>query len=167
MKPYTLSLLSALPCLLMLHAASAATATDTQTLTLTVPLVALIDVEDISPSFTFTAPTNAGEGFTGSTTPANNKPFVAISSNNNLAKLQAHTDVNLNLYNLQLEISDINGLPTNFDTVLSTTPTTLTNIGMMKTSNAQIKIAARGTNSGGMIPYGTFNANIIYTLTQN
>ncbi|MGB5600559.1 MAG: hypothetical protein WBM66_17685 [Thiothrix litoralis] len=147
------------------YAADSATAT--QTLSLTVPLVALIDVENINPSFTFEAPTNAGQGFTGSTTPLNNKPFIAISSNNNMAKLQAQTDVDLSVYNLQLEISDIDGFPTGFDKPLSNSPTTLTTIGMMKTSTAKIKLAARGTSTGTMIPYGSYPVQVTYTLTQN
>lgn len=142
------------------------TATDTQTLSLDVPLVALIDVEDISPSFTFTAPTNAGQGFTGAATPINNEPYIAISSNNSAAKLEAQTDVDLSTYNLQLEISNFDGLPA-FDTPLSNTPITLATIGMMKTSTARMKIAARGTSTGTMIPYGDYTINIIYTLTQN
>ncbi len=142
-------------------------ATDTQTLSLTVPIVALIDVEDINPSFTFEVPTDAGQGFTGSTTPLNNKPFIAISSNNSMAKLQAQTNVDLSAYNLQLEISDIDGFPVGFDKPLSNSPTTLTTIGMMKTSTARIKLAARGTSNGTMIPYGDYPIQVTYTLTQN
>jgi hypothetical protein len=160
MRPLLLTLL------VSSHLSYADTATDTQTLSLTVPLVALIDVENISPSFTFTAPTEAGQGFTGATTPLDNKPHISISSNNANAKLEAHTDKDLSLYNLQLEISDIDDLP-GFDKPLSNTPTTLTTIGMMKTSTARIKIAARGTSNGSMIPYGDYTTDIIYTLTQN
>lgn len=75
-------------------AAYADSATDTQTLSLTVPLVALIDVDDINPSFAFTAPTEAGQGFEDMEAPSNNKPKIAISSNNSNAKLNVQSASN-------------------------------------------------------------------------
>ncbi len=149
----------------------AETATDTQTLTLTVPLVALIDVEDISPTFTFIAPTNAGEGFTGSTTPANNMPLVAISSNNPNAKLNVKVSTNLNDENVVLKLNNISS---NLGTCIGNLSVTTSDqkfcdIGMLKTTSGKILINAdTGFGSGGgMIPYGEYTTNIIYTLTQN
>lgn len=140
-------------------------ATDTQTLSLTVPLVALIDVEDISPTFAFTAPTEAGQGFEDMEPPINNKPKIAISSNNSNAKLNAHIDTDLSTANIALQI-EANGLCGATKT-LSMTDKTLCTIGMTKTLGSEITIRAMPSSLGGMIPYGTHTANIIYTLTQN
>lgn len=142
-------------------------ATDTQTLTLTVPLVALIDVEDISPSFTFDAPTNAGDGFSGDLSASNNMPTVAISSNNTLAKLNVHisNDLSTSGITLQMMSSTLCGF---VQKTLTTTEQKLCNIGTTKISNGGIIITANPSNGiGSMIPYGKYTTNIIYTLTQN
>ncbi len=141
------------------------TATDTQTLSLTVPLVALIDVEDIFPIFEFKAPTEAGKGFTSMKAPINNKPMIAISSNNSLANLNIRADTDLSTANIALQI-DADGLCGETIT-LDTNNQMLCNIGMYKTTGAPITIRAMPSSLGGMIPYGMHTANIIYTLTQN
>lgn len=148
-------------------ALAADTATDTQTLSLTVPLVALINVEDISPTITFDAPTDAGQGFDGSLTATNNQPTVAISSNNTLAKLNVRmtNDLNANGLTLQLTSTTLCGFA---QKTLSITDQKLCNIGMMKKTDGGLIISATPTAGiNSMIPYGNFTTDIIYTLTQN
>jgi hypothetical protein len=162
MRPLLLTLL------VSSHLSYADTATDTQTLSLTVPLVALIDVQDISPIFEFKAPTEAGKGFTSMKAPINNKPLIAISSNNSFANLKIRTDTDLSTANIALQI-DADGLCG--DTItLNTNNETLCHIGMYKTADtAGVPITIRAISStvGGMIPYGIHTTNIIYTLTQD
>lgn len=146
------------------------TATDTQTLRLTVPLVALIDVEDISPSFTFTAPTNAGQGFSGALTAINNTPKVAISSNNSSAQLKISTsNNNLSAAGISLQVITTNGL-CGFaqSSALTTTPEYLCKVGMLKTTDGNLVIIANPLNGvDSMIPHGNSTTDIIYTLTEN
>jgi hypothetical protein len=159
MRPLLLTLL------VSSHLSYADTATDTQTLSLTVPLVALIDVQDISPSFTFTAPTEAGQGFEDMNPPSNNKPKIAISSNNSNAKLNVHIDTDLSAANIAIQL-EASGL-CRVTKTLTTTDKTLCTVGMMKTSDSEVIVRATSPTLGGMIPYGIHTTNIIYTLTQN
>lgn len=147
-------------------AIAADTATDSQTLTLTVPLVALIDVEDISPKITLDAPTNAGGGFDGGLTAIDNQPTVAISSNNSLAKLNVHmsNDLTTNGFTLKVISTTLCGYA---EKSLSTSPQKLCNIGTMKKTDGNLIISAAATTVGGMISYGNYTTDIIYTLTQN
>ena len=138
-----------------------------QTLKVTIPLVALIDVEDISPAFTFTPPTDAGQGFVDPATPSNNEPLVAISSNNSAAKLEVKTNIDLSANNLQLEISSLSGFPVSFNTPISNNGTTLVPVGMMQSTTGKIRLTAQGTSTGAMIPYGNYPIEVTYTLTQN
>lgn len=146
---------------------SYAASTATQTLTLNVPLIALIDVEDISPSFTFEPPTNAGDGFDGSLGATNNTPTVAISSNNSLAKLNVRTSTDLMSKGLVLQIMSTNLCGFSQKT-LTTSDQKLCNIGTTKVSNGGLIITVNPSNGlGSMIPYGSYSTDIIYTLTQN
>lgn len=139
-----------------------------QTLKVTIPLVALIDVEDISPAFTFTPPTDAGQGFVDPATPSNNEPLVAISSNNSAARLEVKTNIDLSANNLQLEISNLSGFPGGFNTpAISNSGATFATVGTMQSTTGKIRLTARGTSTGVMIPHGNYPIEVTYTLTQN
>lgn len=155
----------------MTHAAFADTATDTQTLTLQVPLVALIDVQDISPSFTFNAPTEAGEGFSGGLTATDNTPTIDISSNDSGMKLKVSVSNNdLQTVGVSLQVMAMNPVCPSFGSAtLTTTPQTLCTVGTRRVSGETIIINA--IPSGGvssMIPYGTYDTtSIVYTLSSS
>lgn len=147
------------------------TATDTQTLSLTIPLVALIDVDTTTPaSFSFEPPLNAGDGFSGSVLPVEGVTVpVAISSNNPAAKLTAtlNTDqLSANGILLSAQTSGLTGTFCGQAKALLNTAKTICSVGMVKTSAATIILTA-DTSVSGMIAYGDYTANIIYTLTQN
>lgn len=167
-----LKYLALVPSLLsLLTSASADTATDSQTLTLQVPLVALIDVQDISPSFTFNAPTEAGEGFSGGLTATNNTPTVDISSNDSNMKLKVSVSNNaLQTAGVSLQVMAMNPVCPGFGSAtLTTTPQTLCTVGMRKVSGGTIIINAIPSGGvGSMIPYGTYNTtDIVYTLSSS
>ena len=153
---------------------SAAVAADTDAgyadISVTIPIVALIDVSNPGTTFTFIAPTNAGEGFTNDIDPYNNVSSLAISSNLPNSKLLARTDIDLPA-GMSLSVST-NSIPgqTGKSRQLSTPSTTdkeITPIGLVSTTGAQITLSAASSNSGGMIPHGTTNLKVIYTLTEN
>lgn len=171
MKLRPLLLLSSLPYLLMSNIVTAdctPPSCATQTLTLTVPLVALIDVDTTTtPTFTFESPSNAGDGFNGNILISNEEAAIAISSNMPNAKLKAHIDTDLSQYNIKLSAkAQVPGKSTS-KKILSTTDTELSTVNMIVTTSAKVTLDADTTVTGSMIPYGTYNANIIYTLTQN
>lgn len=145
-------------------------AKDEQILNLTVPLVALINVQDISPSFAFTAPTTAGEGFSGDLdTESNNTPTFAISSNNKDAKLNVSIDKAF--VGVKLTIKELNGGTNCFTTAktIKEGDGTLAKcaIGMFKNAG-QFELTALSTSGDEtMIPHGTQSAVITYTLTQS
>lgn len=145
---------------ILAHAAD----TVTQNIDLTIPLVELIDVEDISPTFDFSTPSNAGDGFVA---PAGVTSSVAITSNNPDARLDVHTSSNISGIDLKINgisgICDLTALPS----PLSMTPQ-YCNVGKRQTSTGSLIInAAPPVGSNSMIPYGTHSTDIIYTLTQN
>lgn len=136
----------------------------------TIPIVALIDVSNPGTTFTFIAPTNAGEGFTNDIDPYNNVSSLAISSNLPNSKLLARTDIDLPAgMSLSVATNSIpgqSGRSRQLHTP-STTDKEITPIGLVSTTGAQITLSAASSNSGGMIPHGTTNLKVIYTLTEN
>jgi hypothetical protein len=158
-----------LTCLLYVsHDTFAASANDTQTLSITIPLVALIDVEEVSPSFTFIAPTDAGDGF-NTAIAINQTANVAISSNNSNAKLNAKLDTDLSAFGLSVELTELSGNlgSCTADLSLATSDKTLCDLGMKQTSNGQVQVQAKMLNPSSMLPYGNYTANIVYTITEN
>ncbi|UOG91866.1 MAG: hypothetical protein L3K52_17015 [Candidatus Thiothrix sulfatifontis] len=150
---------------------AAESAKDTQTLSLTVPLVALIDVDTTnSASFSFEPPLNAGDGFSGIVLPVEGVTVpVAISSNNPEAKLTATLNTNQLSANgilLSAQTSGLTGTVCGQSKALINTAKTICSVGMVKTSAANITLTA-DTSVSGMIAYGNYTADIIYTLTQN
>lgn len=143
--------------------------THTQTLSITVPLVALIDVEDISPTFSFIAPTNAGEGFTGSSVATNKTPKIAVSSNNSSAKLNVRLDTDLSPYGFTIALTELSGeLGSCIDGLrLTTSDSMLCNLGMRQTTDGQVLIQASIDNTNSMIPYGNYTSDIVYTISEN
>jgi hypothetical protein len=151
------------------HSALGNSDTHTQTLSITVPLVALIDVEDISPTFTFIAPMNAGEGFTGIQNSTNNQPKIAVSSNNSSAKLNVRLDTDLSPYGFSIALTELSGeLGSCISNLrLTTSDSTLCNLGMQQTTNGKVLILANIDSTNTMIPYGNYTSNIIYTISEN
>lgn len=147
----------------------AATDTDTQSLAITVPLVALIDVEDISPTFSFVAPTNAGQGFGGSILSSNKTPKIAVSSNNAEAKLNVRMDTDLSPYGFSIELTELSGeLGSCVDGIrLTTSDKQLCDLGMRQTTNGQVLVKASLDSVNTMVPYGTYSTNIVYTISEN
>jgi hypothetical protein len=147
----------------------AASDTDTQTLSINVPLIALIDVEETSPTITVVAPTNAGEGFDGSSTSTDKNPKIAISSNNTDAKLNVKIDTDLSPFGFTLELTELSGeLGSCIDGLrLTTTNKQLCDIGLRQTSNGQVLIKASMDTVNTMIPYGSYTTNIVYTISEN
>ncbi|MDD5392612.1 MAG: hypothetical protein PHE17_06295 [Thiothrix sp.] len=137
--------------------------TVTQNIDLTIPLVELIDVENISPTFDFSAPSNAGDGFAA---PEGVTSSVAITSNNPNAQLDVHTSSNIN--GIDLKISSTSGIcdSSTLSDRLSTAPQ-YCSVGKRQTSSGSLTISAEPSGGNGMIPYGTYSTDIIYTLTQN
>jgi hypothetical protein len=149
--------------------ALAESATTTQTLSITVPLVALINVEDVSPTFTFIAPTQAGEGFSGQSTSTNKRTSIAVSSNNPNAKLNVKVDNDLSAHGFTVEMTEISGeLGQCYDgTRLTTTNQTLCELGLRQTHNGEVLLKASLNENNSMIPYGTYTTNITYTISEN
>lgn len=140
---------------------------DTQTIGITIPLIALIDVEDISPSFTFTAPTNAGEGFEDLDPAVDNEPSLAISSNNSVATLTAILSSTLEGMAVQVKAKNCGTGSNSIKTLNASTPKTLCAPGVLVTTAASLEVNINPTLIGSMIPYGTHSTSITYTLTEN
>jgi hypothetical protein len=161
-KQTILSFLVALPTFTL--ADEVATLTTPQNINLTIPLVALIDVENISPTFTFTAPTDAGTGFSNADDVVSS---VALTSNNPAARLDVH--ISNNLDGIDLGIKDMVGIcnQSSLSAPLSTTSQSC-DMGTRQTTNGSFTITASPAESGnGMIPYGSYTTDIIYTITEN
>lgn len=161
-KKIVLSILATLS--ISAHADETAALTSPQQINLVIPLVALIDVEDISPSFEFTAPTQAGEGFDSASDVVST---VALTSNNPNARLDIHTSSNLN--GIDLGIKNMSGIcsQSSLSAPLSTT-SQYCNVGTRQTTNGNLTITASPAASGnGMIPYGNYTTDIIYTITED
>lgn len=143
------------------------TDSSTQTLGITIPLVALMDVESLSPSFSFTAPTDAGFGFEDLEPPVDNEPSLAISSNNTDAKLTAVLSSALDSISVQVKAKNCGTGSNSTKTLSTTTAKQLCAPGMLVTDTASLEVNINPTLNGGMIPYGVYSTSIIYTLTEN
>lgn len=165
MKPT--HLLSLLSLLLALHAtpAAAETATTTQDINLGIPVVALLDVEDITPTFTFNAPTNAGDPFTLSASA--NQPSVAVSSNNPNAKLDVRLTQNLTPFGFDIALAGSGLGSCSSNLLLSTNNQTLCNVGGLQTNSGQVTVNIDTSAGNGMAAHGNYAAEIVYTLTEN
>ncbi|MGB0848767.1 MAG: hypothetical protein ACPGSM_18685 [Thiolinea sp.] len=150
-------------CCILNNGALAETATATQNINLAIPIVALLDIEDVSPQFTFQAPQNAGDGLTLSAT--DNTFNVAISSNNSLAKLDVKIDQNLTAHGLSLVLDSSTLSGCSGSLTLTTSNQTYCNISMQQTSASTITLNA--TAAQDMASYGNYSVEITYTLTDN
>lgn len=161
--------LSLLGLSLYLPNALAESATDTQTLSITVPLVALINVSNNSPTFTVTPPTQAGDGFSGDVTSSNNNTTIAVSSNNPNAKLNVRMDTDLSAYGFTLRAMNFDGkLGSCNNIILSTSNKSLCpDLGLRQTSDAEVYLDVSLNTLNSMIPYGEYTTNIIYTISEN
>ncbi|QTR49006.1 hypothetical protein [Candidatus Thiothrix anitrata] len=179
MKPLHLVVIALFTCFSSTLAYAADTAI--QQLTLQVPKVLLLDVENTSPSFELLAPTEAGQGFTGSldsSKTSGNRPKVAITSNGgNATKLcgkavMKDTNAPLNSANLQLTILDHAGfgdISTVFNT--KTSGEVLTTIGNIVTGDInntthQLRLIPGISGSNPMPPYGSHAIEVTYTVTD-
>lgn len=144
--------------------ASAETATTTQDLNLTIPLVVLLDVQEVNPNFTFSAPNNAGEGLSMSS--SNTHASVAATSNSPSTKLLAHVNTNLIPHGLGIKL-DVTGLGSCRSVILSTSDQTICNVGNIQTNSAELSVDLDTTLGNGMASYGSYVVEILYTLTEN
>ena len=163
------SALSLLGLSLYLPNALAESATTTQTLSITVPLVALINVSDNSPTFTITPPTQAGDGFSGDVSASDNFTTIAVSSNNPNAKLNVRMDTDLSAYGFTLKAMKVNSeLGNCSNTILSTSNKVFCpDLGLRQTTNGQVLIDVSLNTLDSMIPYGEYTTNITYTISEN
>ena len=149
---------------ILLATAQADTAETTQTIRLSIPVVALLDIGDISPAFTFEAPLNAGDGLSVSAT--HNFFGAALSSNNPQANLDIKIDQDLAQHGIAIFMSDgdLGGCVTSL--TLTTTDQTFCEVGTTQTSSGTMRINA-AAESHGMAAYGDYSVKVTYTLTDD
>jgi hypothetical protein len=140
-----------------------------------VPKTLLIDIEDTAISILFTAPTEAGQSFTTSTTTPTTAISVAITSNVDTAKLYAKavtTDGDpLSNFNLELSVSGRGGIFQS-DVTLSDSDIKIGDVGNhisgdLSSTIDKLKVTGGMVNANEMMPYGTYNTIITYTLKDS
>lgn len=158
----TLSIILGLSLNMVLHADTAST---TQNLIINIPVVALLDLQNLAPAFTLTPPNNAGEGF--SVISANNQSNIAISSNNANTKLLARIDQNLSSYGFSLHLSGI-GLGSCYtNLILNTVDQSFCNVGKIQTTTGAVTIDLDTSSGNQIAAHGSYTLEVIYTLTND
>ena len=149
---------------LLLGNAYADSAETTQTINISIPVVALLDIGEISPAFTFEPPLNAGDGMTVAA--RDNFFGVALSSNNPNANLDIKIDQDLTQHGIALFMSDGNlgGCATSL--TLTTSDQVFCNTGTLQTTSGTMRINA-AADSHGMAAYGNYSVKVTYTLTDD
>ena len=141
---------------------SIASDTVTQGIDLVIPLVALIDVQDSLPAINFSSPNNAGDGFSA---PVGITSTISVTSNNPNARLEVHTSSDLTDINLSL--TDLSNLCSPASLSALSTSSQYCNMGTRQITGGSFTINAAPATANGMIPYGNYSTDIIYTITQN
>jgi hypothetical protein len=145
-----------------------------QIVSVSVPKTLRIDIEDTNTSITYKAPTEAGKSFSSTTKSGHKDIHVALTSNVSTAKLYAKATVNgqpLSTFNLRLSIEGDGGiLDQSVD--LTENDQIFANIGnhvsgVLTETSEMLRVSGGLANSTDMLPYGTYNAIITYTLKEN
>ncbi len=142
------------------------TASTTQDINLLVPVVALLDIGDVTPQFNFQTPQNAGDGLT--LTATNNIFTVALSSNNSLAKLDVKVSQDLAPHGLSLILDNSTLSGCTSPLTLSTSDQTYCTLGTQQvTDSSPATITLNAATTQSMAAYGSYSVQITYTLTDN
>jgi hypothetical protein len=146
-----------------------------QAVSVSVPKTLLVDIEDTAITILFTAPTEAGASFTTSTTTPVDPIAVAITSNVENAKLYAKTATadgdSLSDFNLKLSLIGTGAI---FPTLvaLSDTDVVIGDIsdyisGDFTTTRDKLMVVGDMVDANQIMPYGSYDAVITYTLKEN
>jgi hypothetical protein len=149
-------------CLIsLLLPAKADTATASQSLRLIIPKIAMIDVSNTyTPlQLTFDPVTDAGDNFATATATG----FYDVTSNIGRLRLYGQTDIDLeNKYNLVLQVHEAR----NYFAPLSTIPQEVSLQSRQAQFNQPLTYKAEPATPNKMIPHGTIDVKIIYTLIE-